>query len=220
MTMQTKGYRSEETVLPGFNMAVIDVENSVSVDTARMLLKEYKWIIYTTKRHTPDAHRYRVVFPLSHTLQMDAREYKEFMDNLDSWLPFTVDTSTNQRSRKWVSYNGDVYKNDGELLDALQFIPKTKKADEYRKLISNQGNLNALERWFINNAQEGGRNNQLLRYAYCLVDMNMDIDTIKDKLLALNAKLEVPLPETEVLSTILVSVSRKIANRNLKGANP
>jgi hypothetical protein len=61
-----KGYRSEENVIPGFNMVVLDVENSVDIPTAQLLLKDFTFLIHTTKKHTNENHRYRVIMPISH----------------------------------------------------------------------------------------------------------------------------------------------------------
>jgi hypothetical protein len=208
------GYRNEDNAKPGVNLAVIDVDDDISIETAQMLLDDYKWIMHTTKRHTNDKHRFRLILPLSHTLQLDAKDYKDFMTNIYDWLPFNCDRQTNQRSRKWLTCKGKHWYNDGQVLDALQFIPKTKKADERKQIIASQTSLNNLERWFINNTEDGNRNNQLIRYAFCLVDMGQDIDSIRNNVLALNNKLEAPLPEAEVLSTVLVSASRKIHERD------
>jgi hypothetical protein len=206
-----KGYRDELHVEAGFNLVVIDCDGGVSVDTARLLLEEYTYLLYTTKRSEPGKERFRIVFPISHVLMLDKKEYKEFMDNIFKWLPFEVDTQTGQRSRKWLSNPGQIYYNDGELLDALEFIPKTKKAEERKVKIASQGSLTALERWFINATEEGNRNNQLARYAFALKDMGYDLDSLRNNVLALNSKLAEPLSETEILSTIMQSVAKKIA---------
>jgi hypothetical protein len=208
-----KGYRDEMHVAAGFNLVVLDCDDGTSVDTAKLLLEEYTYFLYTTKRSTPDKERFRIVFPISHVLEFDKKEYKEFMDNIFKWLPFEVDTQTGQRSRKWLSNPGQVYYNDGELLDALEFIPKTKKAEERRIKLANQGSLTALERWFINATEEGNRNNQLARFAFALVDMGYDLDSIRNNVLALNSKLAEPLSEMEVLSTVMQSAAKKIAEK-------
>lgn len=207
------GYRDEAHAVKGFNLAVIDVDSGISIDMARQLMGEYMFFMHTTKRHTPDAHRFRLVMPLSHTAELDSTNYRDFMSNLFDWLPFDVDRQTNQRSRKWETKAGWHCYNDGDLLDALQFIPKTKKADEQKAIIAKQGSLNNLERWFINNTRNGNRNNQLAKYAFALVDMNYDLDTIKNNVLALNSKLEEPLSDAEVLSTVLVSASKKLQTK-------
>jgi hypothetical protein len=46
------GYRNEENCIPGFNLVVIDVDGGVNISTVKLLMKNYKYLIYTTKRHT------------------------------------------------------------------------------------------------------------------------------------------------------------------------
>lgn len=210
----TGGYRNEENSIPGFNMIVIDVDGGVKLSTAQMLLKDYKYLMYTTKRHTDDEHRFRIVMPINYELKLDAREYKEFMNNVFEWLPFDVDSSTNQRARKWMTNAGTLDFNDGIVLDALPFIPKTSKNEERKQLMNDQQSMDNLERWVINNIGDGNRNNMILRYAMILVDGGFDFEKIRQKVLSLNEKLVDKLEETEILSTIMVSVMKAISKRS------
>ena len=205
------GHRAEEDVTPGFNLLVLDVEKSVSLSTAKLLLKNYKYMVYTTKRHTPDENRFRIVIPTNYTLSMDSKDYKEFMNNVFDWLPFEVDRQTNQRARKWLSHPDHYEYNDGEILDVLPFIPKTSKNEERKHLLDTQQSMDNLERWVINNTGDGNRNNMLLRYATILVDAGYDFDQIRQKVTSLNDKLPDKLEEAEIMGTILVTVSKKLA---------
>ena len=207
------GHRSEEDAIPGFNMIVLDIEKSVSISTAKMLLKNYSFLLYTTKRHTEDEHRFRIVMPINYELKMDSKDYKEFMNNIFDWLPFNVDRATNQRARKWLSHNGHFEYNDGEVLDVLPFIPKTSKNEERKHLLESQHALDNLERWVMNNTGDGNRNNMLLRYATILVDAGFDFDGIRQKVTSLNDKMPDKLDEAEIMSTILVTVTKKLAQK-------
>lgn len=205
------GYRNEDNAIAGFSMAVMDVDGTAKLEVVKSLLKAYRFLVYTTKRHTNDEHRFRLIMPLNYELQLDAKDYKEFMSNLYEWLPFEVDTATNQRARKWMSHNGLYEYNDGELLDALPFIPKTSKNEERKQLMNSQQSLDNLERWFINNTGDGNRSNQLIRYAYILVDSGLDFGQVQGRVFDLNNKLADKLPDEEVLKTIMVSVGKKIS---------
>jgi hypothetical protein len=207
------GYRREDNAIPGVNMIVLDVEKSIPISTAQMLLKDYTYLLHTTKRHTDEDNRYRIIMPISHTLELDAREFKEFMNNIFDWLPFEVDRATGQRSRKWLTCNGKHWYNDGETLDALQFVPKTKKAEERRAILLDQTNLTNFERWFVNNTSNGNRNGMLVRYAFALIDMGQDFNSISNNVLALNKKLPEPLDEREILSTVLASTNQRLLKR-------
>lgn len=207
------GYRNEENCIPGFNMVVVDVDGTVSLSTAKLLLKDYKYLIYTTKRHTEVENRFRIILPINYTLELDARDYKEFMSNIYEWLPFEVDTATGQRARKWMSHDGHYEYNDGNVLDALPFIPKTSKNEERKERLNSQQSMDNLERWVINNIGDGNRNNMLLRYAMILVDAGFDFEAIRLKVIDLNDKIADKLDEVEIMGTIMISVGKAIAKR-------
>ena len=207
-------YRNEENIMMGFNMVVIDVDNGTQLSTAQLLLKDYKAMYYKTKQHTDAANRFRIILPLSHTLKLDAKDFKEFMENIYEWLPFSVDDSTGQRSRKWRTCDKGYEYSDGQLLDALLFIPKTSKNEERKSRINDQQSLDNLERWFVNNTGTGNRSNQLIKYALLLVDDGMPLDMVSNKVLTLNSKLQDKMDEIEIHSTILLTAAKAVASRN------
>ena len=208
------GIRREENAIPGFNVVAIDIDNGLSMQTAAMLMKDYKFLMYETKRSTPSSNRFRLILPMNYTLNLDAKDYKEFMSNISEWLPFSIDEQTKQRARKWLSCNKYYEYNDGALLDALLFIPKTSKNEERKKAVDNQQSLSNLERWFVNNTGIGNRSHQLVKYAYLLVDAGYDIETVTSKVLGLNSKLSDKLDDLEIHSTILTSAARSINKRD------
>lgn len=209
----TDGYRNEENAIPGFNLAVIDIDGGVNISTAKLLLKNYKFLLYTTKRHTDQENRFRLIFPLNYELTLDARDYKDFMKSLYDWLPFDVDTQTNQRARKWMSHNGHYEYNDGELLDALPFIPKTSKNEEHKQRVNSQQSMDNLERWVINNIGDGNRNNMLLRYALILLDGGFEFEAIRQRVMSLNDKIPDKLDESEVMGTIMITVAKTLSKK-------
>lgn len=212
------GHRCEDKAIPGFNLVVLDIDNGIPMSTAQMLLKDYKALFYTTKRHTPEHNRYRIVLPMNYRLALEAKEYKEFMQNLFNWLPFDVDEATGQRARKWMSHDGVYAYQDGEVLDVLPFIPRTTKNEELKQRHLDQQGLDNLERWVLNNSGDGNRNNMLLRYAMILVDAGLDYERIRQGVNSLNAKMADSLDEAEILGTIMVSVGRAIGKREAQAA--
>ena len=209
----TGGYRSGENVIPGFNLVVIDVDGGVNMSTAKLLLKNYRYLMYTTKRHTDDEHRFRIILPTNFELTMDGKEYKEFMSNIFDWLPFEADRSAGQRERKWLSHDGHYEYNDGESLDVLPFIPKTSKNEERKSLMDSQQSMDNLERWVINNIGDGNRNNMLLRYAMILLDAGFDFEAIRVRVTELNSKIPDKLDDAEVMGTIMVTVAKNLSKR-------
>ena len=209
------GHRDGSNILPGFNVIVIDVDEGTSLDEVRVLMKDYTYFIHTTKRHQTEGYgdRFRLIMPINYHLKLDENEFREFMSNVYEWLPFKVDEQTSQRCRKWATHQGITFSNEGEILDALAFIPKTSKNDELKKTMVDLGNLDNLERWFAQRMGNGNRNNQLLKFAMMLADTGLDYQGILDKVLGFNAKLDSGLPEIEIHSTIMRSVSKKLSEK-------
>ena len=207
------GHRDNDNIISGFNTIVIDVDEGASLEEVKVLMKDYTYFIHTTKRHTDETNRFRLVMPIQYHLKLDENEFKEFMNSVYEWLPFEVDCQTNQRSRKWASNPGITFSNEGEILDPLAFIPKTTKNDEYKKTITDLGNLDNLERWFAQRMGTGNRNNQLLKFALLLADTGLDYQNILEKVLTFNSKLDNSLPEIEIHSTIMRSVSKKLSEK-------
>ena len=208
------GYRKSSNCLPKFNLVVLDVENSINMETAKLLLAEYTYLIHETKRHTDEHNRYRIILPLSHVLKLEDNVHKEFLNNVYDWLPFEVDRQTNDYARKWATNSAPYYSNQGDLLNALLFIPQTKKAEHYKTILEKQSSLGALEKWFYNNTNIGSRNNKLLRFAFMLVETGYDYNEVKERIFNFNNKLPDKLDEIEIHNTIFQSVAKAIAKRD------
>lgn len=208
-----QGHRADENVLPGFNLVVLDLDGGVPLEAVKNVLKDQKYLIYTTKRHTEDNHRFRVVLPTSHVMKLTNKDYRDFMKAVCEWFPFEIDEGTFQASKKWLSHDGDYYYNDGDLFDVLPFIPRTSKDEERKKLTASQSSLNNLERWVLNNTGDGNRNNNLMRYAFIMLDMGADFVSIQEKVLELNEKMPDKLAPDEINNTIMKTVARKAASK-------
>jgi hypothetical protein len=195
----------------GFNLVVIDVDEGISVEACHELMKEYKFLTYTTKRHTDEVNRFRLIMPINYRLDLDSEEYKEFMNNVMGWLPFKTDESANQRAKKWETFDKGTYHYnlEGEMLDVLPFIPKTSKNEQYRQGFQKVESLDNLERWFAQRIASGNRNNQMLKYALALVDTGMSLMDVNKQVRAFNDKLNTPLTENEIDSTIMVTVAKR-----------
>ena len=206
-------YRNEENAIPGFSFIVLDCDGTVSLSTAKLLLKEYKAMYYTTKRHTDEENRFRILLPLNYELKMDAKDYKEFYKNIESWLPFKVDDQCSSRSKKWLSHAGHYEYTEGIVFDVLPFIPKTSKNDQRKNLVDSQQSMDNLERWILNNSGDGNRNNMLLRFAMILVDAGFDFENIRSRVIGLNDKMPDKLSEAEIMASVMVTTMKAIAKR-------
>ena len=211
-----KRHRSEESTIPGFNMIVIDVDGGTKLTTVHELLKDYKFMTYTTKRHGEDGEdRFRLIIPINYCLELSSEEYKEFMNAVAEWLPFPTDESANQRSKKWLTNPNAVCHTNAEgiLLDALPFIPRTARNEQHRKEMKEVASLDNLERWFAGRIATGNRNNNMIKFALALVDGGLDLLTVQKQVISFNKKLSNPLPEEELESTIMRTVARQYSQQ-------
>ena len=204
------GHRANIDALSTFNMVVLDVDGDISLNTAERLLKDYIYILYTTKRHTEEINRFRVVLPIKYTLSFDLEDYKAFMNNILSWMPFKSDDAANQPSKKWLTNpNAEIRINStGSLLDPTKFIPNTFRNTSFLQDQKKINSFDNLERWFAKQIETGNRNNLLLKYALCLVDNGLDLEAVESKVLGFNKKLKDKLPEEEIQNTILVTARK------------
>lgn len=204
-------HRLEDKAIPPFNLIVIDVDGGVTLDTAQELLREYMFMTYTTKRHTEEENRFRLILPINYELKLSSDDYKTMLNSIMDWLPFPTDSNANQRSKKWESCSkGSYYFNEsGKLLDILPFIPQTSKNEVHKQNMQKIESMDNLERWFAQRISEGNRNNNMLKYALALVDTGMDYTNVQSQILAFNKKLSNPLSKEELNNTILVTVAKK-----------
>lgn len=207
------GYRNEESAEPGFNMIVLDIDGTMSLDTAKFLLKDQMAAFYTTKRHTQNENRFRIILPCNYELKLDRKEYTEFMKGVMAALPFEVDESCAHRCKKWLSNEGHFEYQEGDLFDVLPYIPKTQKNEERKQRLDSQLQLDNLERWFINNTGDGNRNNMMLRYGTILVDAGYDLSNTMDRIRDLNSKMPDKLEDMEIMSTVMKTVQQRILQR-------
>lgn len=211
------GKRKTENAISGCNLLVLDVDGTASLSLVQELLKEFTYFIHTTKRHTEEENRFRVVLPVNYEVKLDADDYREFIDNVRKWLPFEVDHCSNQIVKAWTTYEDcDYFYNEGEqLIEALKFIPKTRRNEEFTKEHSKVENFDALERWFAQKLIKGNRNNNMLKFALALVDSGLDLPEVRSRVLTFNKRIESPLEVGEIESTVLKTVASKYGKRTI-----
>lgn len=209
------GHRSEANVIEGFNFIVLDVDGTASLQLVRGILADYKYTIYTTKSHAPDDHHYRILMPISHTVRLNKDGFGNFMRNIYNWLPFEVDVAAKDRCRKWATNAGHLEENDGQLLDATQFIPNTVRQEKLNAAQEGLKSLPALERWFAMQMSTGNRNNMLARFAFVLVDSGLSLPEIETRIVVLNNSQQDRLSMAEIQQTILRSVAQRIQQRGV-----
>ena len=208
------GHRKSENVIQGFDLLILDCDGDILISTVKVLLEDYAFLISTTKRHTLEINRFRLILPLSHKLKLSSSEYSRFMENVFEWLPFPVDEAAKDIARKWASYPGMHEYNQGNVIDATMFIPETKRSDETKAQISTAG-IDNIERWFKTHTSQGNRANHLYRYGMVLVDAGLVLGEIVEKLESFNNSLDVPLPEDQFMNSTVKSISKELTKRGI-----
>lgn len=207
-THQFKGHhRNIENILEGFNLIVLDVDGTATLESVKDILKDYHFAICTTKSHTKYEHRFRVIIPLNVVLCFDEQQYKMFMQNVLEFLPFQSDKAAASIAHKWLTNpNGETYVNDNEnakLFDVFPFIPGTHKNDlrknelkDVRKVIKSHSKVVL---WFINKINsEGERNNHLYRLGMLLIESGNSLKDTASTLQEVNNTLDNPLDYSEL----------------------
>ena len=208
------GHRCEDETIEGFNLLVIDVDGESPMHMVHDLLDDYVFMTHTTKRHTPETNRFRLILPMNYQLKLDPDDFREFMRNVMEWLPFKVDESTIDRCRKWQTFSqGSHHMHlEGQLFDVLPFVPKTTRNEQRVQEIKELGSLDNLERWFAQRIADGNRNNQMVKFALALVDTGMPYAEVEQKVLQFNAKINNGLTDDELQRTVLVTAAKHAAN--------
>jgi hypothetical protein len=207
------GHRKGENAIPGFDLVILDVDGDIQMETTELLLEDYEYLIATTKRHTTEKNRFRIILPLSHYLKLSPIDYSQFMNNVFTWLPFDVDSQTKDAARKWMSHGGEYHYNKGKLIDATKFIPKTRKAENYVKSVIKAGSISNLERWFLANTKMGNRQNMMYRLGCVYIELGANMSELDNLMLAFNNKLELPLPESELRSQVNAALQSKLQRK-------
>ena len=107
---------------------------------------------------------------------------------------------------QWLDYAGNI-------LDATMFIPETKRSDETKAQITATGVSN-IERWFTTHTTTGNRANHLYRYGMVMIDADMALGSIVEKLEEFNNKLPIPLPEDQFRNSTVKSISKEFQKRS------
>ena len=208
------GHRHSDNAIPGFNLLILDCDGDVNLAVVKVLLEDYMFMTSTTKRHTAEINRFRLILPISHKLNLNASEYSKFMANVFEWLPFPVDEAAKDIARKWAAHPGAYAYNDGSVIDATLFIPETKRSDETKAQISANG-IGNIERWFKTHTAKGNRATHLYRYGMVLIDAGLELGDIVAKLEAFNNSLETPLPDDQFRGGTIKSISKEVQKRGI-----
>ena len=215
-----EGYRNRDNALAGVQLLMLDIDDGVSIELAKMLFEEYTYLIATTKSHLKDkngvvAERFRIIIPMANIYELDAEQHNKFMANIMEDLPIEVDRQCKDISRFFYGADGEYWYNEGILFDADKYVPNTQEEEHYKKkgVSLAKKNINGISQYIIRN-EASGRNSSLIKLALLLADKGYDEDEIKSEVLRVNKQFSNPLAESEINRTIFRSSSVRRAIEN------
>jgi hypothetical protein len=211
------GYRNKENYERNQNLIIIDIDDGVKLETAKLMFNNYKCFISTTKSHQKDKNgltcdRFRIIFITDRTIKLDSETYSRFMTNVYESLGIPCDISCKDSSRFYYGAEGEYWYSEGtKLFEISSLIPDTTKDTERKTMLSRSGigSSDGIERILLEEAIVGGRSNAIIRYGLFLVDEGYDYESVENKILEFNDKLPDGLSIKELKSTVLKTVSKK-----------
>jgi len=202
------------------DVMIFDIDEDMTLDTAKAFFSDFKCIIATTKSHQKEKHpgtgdiwdRFRIILVPDSRIELDPETYSRFMLNAMDMMGIPADRKAIDPARFFFGYDGaEVWYSPGEKLFPVKAcIPSTSKAETVHKRLEKFDTVEGIERYFISSTDKGDRNNKLWRYA-CVLKKNdgYSDEEIEEKVIALNQKIADPLPERELRVTVLRSIRRK-----------
>jgi len=208
-------HRKDDLFIEGQNLLAFDIDDGMTLDEAKELLKYYRYIIYTTKSHQKEKNgvicdRFRIIIPTNKEFYVAKAMYKQLYINVEELLGIQNDASTRNPTRLFfTNHEAKVYENDGDLLNIECCIPRTEKEEVYNKAVNNviehykdnnelQRRLNGYIKWFLANTSKGNRNNNLFKAFKFYVDITSDIYGAKEFIELLNSNMIEPIEEKEL----------------------
>lgn len=199
------GKRSDKNAIEGQNAIAFDFDEGITIEEAQEILKPFTYILYTTKSHAEENHRFRVILPTKHKFYVNPEQHKGLIENIANLLGLpSYDVATRNISRLWFTNPyAVVLKNEGDLLDVLCCIPETESEKYITKAeneniddITKDKRIHGMIRWTIANAYKGNRNSSLFRLMKFLIDLRAE--NVNEIVYRTNALIDEPLPEWEI----------------------
>jgi hypothetical protein len=206
------------------NAIGVDIDEGITLQEMLDLLNKIDiiYILYTTKSHQKEKNgivcdRYRILIPFKFHIQISEDLFPIFYDNIMEVFGITThDKATRSLSRLWfTNSDAEVYINkDGNLFDALSFLPETEKNEKLENSIKSLENVEedkigkrlfGMKKWLLANTSIGNRNDNLFKFGMFVRDLGLDFE---EHIIEVNKLLDEELPEREI-KRIIDSISRR-----------
>lgn len=176
------GYR-HSTSWASCDVMVLDIDQGCTITKAKELFKEYTYIIQTTKSHTEDHNRFRVIIPLSSSVT-DQEIYKNTWYSLSNRFSF-IDQQCKDMARFYYKSKSFVSENLGKSIDpVLEIIIPSYFHKPRLELQLTKGKLSrATMEFIVNGAMSGERNIGCFKAGKDMQEQGYTIEETIDKLL-------------------------------------
>jgi hypothetical protein len=197
-----KGIRSKDTFI-STDFLVLDIDNGLSIEDAEKRIEEsgYTCLAVPTTSHTPEQHRYRLIFPLSRTITK-VEEFEASILDLMEAFPESDAACKDYARFFFGSTTVDGFWLEGDLLEPTTPKVETKHREYDRPDTTSSTKVDLSiaeivkelyneEREFIPEAVDfflkeastglpGNFNNSLNRFVFTLALQGIDYDTVYD----------------------------------------
>lgn len=209
-----EGHRSNDNVISGFQLIILDIDGGVDLETAKILFGDYTYLIATTRSHQKEKNgktedRFRIILPMEYSLDLETETYSKMMKNLFDDLPIDVDR-LHDAGRMFFGAEGEYWYNEGELINCDKYIDYTQEKEMYDKEGAklSKKNINGISQYIIRN-QHNGRNNALAKLSLLLMDSGYTHDEAKAEISRVNNQFDNPLPLSELEKTVFKTIQRR-----------
>ena len=199
MTQFKNGHRNKANAIKGQVLLPFDIDDGLKLKTAQAMFSNYKCMTITTKSHQKDKNgltvdRFRLVFIIDRKLDLSPDDYAKFIKNAADRLGIgsIIDQAATDVSRGFFGAKGEHWYSAGDkLFEVAEMIPETEKERERSSMLSGSGvgGADGMERFLLEEAMVGSRNNVILKWSLFLKDEGYDYRSAKDKVLDFNSKL-------------------------------
>jgi len=142
------GHRRAENYIEACNVIAFDIDDGMTIEDACEALDGYVFLLYTTKSHTDQDHRFRIIIPVAKKFEVTSEQYKDMMTNVAEFLGLTLDTKARNVSRLFFTNKNakivikrEPHQSDDPdlsivLLDIEPCMPDTDMRENYVQFIS------------------------------------------------------------------------------------
>lgn len=195
------GHRTQLNWEGSNNCIVLDIDGGVSLDGVKSLIdnRHLKALIVTTRNHQKEkneivADRFRVLLPTSDVFEGNAREYTQYMREVNRYFFNISDPATEEVARMYYCnpLQEEWYSEGTNLLSYAQFKPIPKPVKEFKPLNDEDKSkmVDLMVHKYTDHIKPGERNKSLRTLFFVLIDkVKIEPSIARDVIISINSGL-------------------------------